>query len=405
MNTDHRYSHIPVRRAPRKWPGLGRVSLPILAILSGVLLVLALARLLPIDGTADVLKTVVIGISATTVSYATNRFAVERGADLAARGYLLAGIAAFGSILLVGVGLFTATYSGLVIKDVEELGLQKHGVTLMRHAGELSRSSAAASQAAHVVSSIVTDVKGKATCEREVSCLSGRGDGGRGPVARMLGEKLGKAEAVLAEVERGKTVREGALSRVNDLLVRYNSTLARLGSDEGERRRQLAEIDALVRQASADMEAAAPAALLRGYASELTSGSTASDNVRLDRILRDHGNALSGALDAVRAEANPYPAFPPRAGVADTLTYIPHFLPVAAVTAVIELVFPIVLLVYRLLSLLWANYQTEHGRTRVSVVANPADETEPSPFDPPYPPSTPQLIAQERAERFTPARR
>lgn len=402
MKMDSRGYDGPVRREPRKRPGLAQLSLPFLALFSGILLIFALLRLLPTDGVVDLAKAVVIGLSATLVAYATNRFAIERGAELAARGYLLAGMVAFGSVLLVGAGLFTATYAGLVIREVEALRLQEHGDALVRHAGALGRSSAAANQAAPVIAAIMTDLRAKHECEVQTSCLSGRPNRGRGPVARALGEKLGKAEAIGAQVERGRSARDAALARMNDLVGRYHAVLARSADDPAEQRRQLVEIDTQVRQVAAEFEAAAPTALLKAYAEEL--GSAATDNDRLRVILRDHGTALAGALGSGRAEALAFPTFPPRAGVSDTLRYIPHFIPVAAVVAVIELVFPASLLVYRLLSLLWANYQVEHARGRTPVAAaDPDDDTDPPPSAPPAsPPSLPRFTAEDWTARFPP---
>ena len=395
MDTDRLSQDAPVRREPRKWPGLAQVSLRILAVLSGILLIFAVLRLLPTDSAVDVAKAVVIGLSATLVAYATNRFAIEHGAELAARGYLAASLVAFGSVLFVGVGLFTATYAGLVIREVEDLRLQAHGDALVRHAGALGRSNAAASQAAPVVGAIVTDLRAKFACEVATSCLSGRRDGGRGPVARALGEKLGKAEAITTEVERGKSARDGALRRVDELLGRYHAVLARPADDPAERRRQLVEIDTKVRQAASEVETAAPTALLKAYADEL--GSVVTDNDRLRQILRDHGTALAGALGSGRTELPSFPAFPARAGVADTLGFILHFIPVAAVVAVIELVFPVALLIYRLVGLLWGNYQTEWSRSR-NAPQTSDDDTLP----PPTMPASPHLTDEDWAERFPP---
>jgi uncharacterized membrane protein len=54
------------------------------------------------------------------------------------------------------------------------------------------------------------------------------------------------------------------------------------------------------------------------------------------------------------------PAFPKRTGVSDTFSYIAHFLPVAAIAFVVELVFPIVLFAYTFWELAWAKYRDQH---------------------------------------------
>lgn len=389
----------PVRREPRRRPGLAQVAVPALAVGSGALTALALTQLVPIDGALDIVKVVLIGGSAMMVSVTINRFAIERGAELAARGYLAAGIVSVGSMLVVGCGLAAATYSGLVIKDVDGLRLQEHGADLARSAAEANRASAAAAQSASVTGAIVSNLRTTTDCEVANSCLSGRHDGGRGPVARALGEVLGKAEAVAAEVEHGRAARDEAQHRLNDDLSRYQATLAGSDQDGSGRRRQLADLDGRIKQDLVELDAAAPTPLLRAYAAELSSGSTTAASPRLARILRDHGNALAGTLSPVGTEAPSYPPFPAKTGVADTLRYIPTFLPIAAVAIVVDLVLPVVLWTLRLLGLLWANYRVEWWRARHQPSLEPDDD---DPSIPPHEAATPRLTAEEWQARFPP---
>lgn len=352
----------PIRKQPKLSLPLMQFVLLGLSIASGLMLAMALPNLLSGDGTWLLAKSILIATAATIVSYATGRLAIERGAPLAAIGYTSAGILAVGSILFVGAGQFTATYAGLVFRDAAELELQAHGSDVAAHVAGRVHAAAKAGRAGAVVGAIVSDLTEKRDCEVRVSCLSGYAEGGRGPVARTLAEKLGKAQAIALEVDRGAAAREAATTDLNKLIGRYQDTLAS-NEDIWRRRSQLQEIDAQIRQKVADLDEAAPVSLLAAYAEDLAAGAALPEqpeaNRRLNTILRAHARSLAAALESSDAAARPYPPFPRRTGVMETFAYLGHFAPIAAITAVVELVFPLTLWVYTLLSLLWESYRRE----------------------------------------------
>lgn len=251
----------PVRRPPGNRLAFAKAALLATSIISGAMLGLALPNLVSGSSMLIAIKATLLALAGTTVSYAVNRFAVERGAPLTVRGYSWAGIVSALSILIVGGGLFSATYAGLVYDDVEQLSIEAHGEAL---GGFVSESTAAAAQASRIVpaiNAVVSDLTLKRDCEIAVSCISGHVASGNGPVARVLSEKLGKASALALAVENGETVRAQTVEKINALYGDYQAAASGdLSMDE--KRRALQGIDLRIKQAKAELDEALPVALL-----------------------------------------------------------------------------------------------------------------------------------------------
>ena len=171
-------------------------------------------------------KTALLTGAAFVVSYGVNKLAVERGAPLANNGYATAGIASVFSILAVGGALFCATYSGLVYADVERLHLERYGRDLSVYVGSGAAWSAAADNASSAVRTIGADLKDKAKCEFESSCISGRGDGGPGPVTRAADAVSGTAQALVQRIEASQDRRTATLNTLGSLQSRFNDVLS-----------------------------------------------------------------------------------------------------------------------------------------------------------------------------------
>ncbi|MCO5057440.1 MAG: hypothetical protein M9905_06100 [Rhizobiaceae bacterium] len=144
----------------RRLPPLTEIALPLLALLSALMLALAVPNIIGTGGWWTYAKAGVLAASAMVVSFAVNRLAIERGAPAATRGHLGAVAVSLGSMLAVGSGLFAATYSGLVFKDVAELQLQEHGTAL----ASMSDATEAAAKAGRLAGN---------PHDRERSCTEG----------------------------------------------------------------------------------------------------------------------------------------------------------------------------------------------------------------------------------------
>ncbi|MCA1241463.1 DUF4407 domain-containing protein [Stappia stellulata] len=370
-------STAPTRRERGPAMGFTAAILATTAVCSGGMMALGLPNILSGDGLWLAAKVSLVTVAATAIAFAVNKFAIERGAPLTVIGYRSAGAVSLASMLAVGGTMFAATYPGLVHKDVAFLALQSHGEALS--AGIAARNAAAgrAARIMPVVDAGVADLSRTLECEIRASCISGRGSGGYGPVARAIEEKLGRAQGVAGEMARGRSARTQALKELTGLIADYQSVLSDTTREIAARRVALKTIDARLRQRAIDLREALPLALIRAYAADLEAGASIPGRTeatrRLSAVLARHGAALREVLSTAETEAAAFPPFPGRTGVSATFGHIPHFLPVAAVAALVELVLPLTLWIYTLLTLSWRSYRRERPRprpaTRVDLMA------------------------------------
>lgn len=346
----------PPRRAPGPPLSVQQIVLSVCTVASAGMLTGSLLTLLGGGGALGYLKIAFCVLGGTAVSYGVNRCALDRGAPLAVVGYRSAAVASILSILFVGAGLFAATYSGLVLKEVENLRLEAHGAALAEYVGVRANDGAPGSALAPVFASIADDLEKKAACKSAASCVSGRANGGRRIVARRLEAMAERAKAVAAQFAAGVDAGTAKSAEIGALLARYGAVVA---GDEpsAEKRARLQGIDAQIRQALAARKDAVPLGLALGYAAELQGADAIPGQPDASRalaaILQAHARSLRGAVGGPPAAVAPAPAFPKAAGVADTFAYLGHFIPIAAITAVVEMVFPIVLWIYVALTLAW----------------------------------------------------
>lgn len=365
----------PIRRPRRKLPPLLDVALPFIAFCSGLLLFFALPNIVQAHDIWSYLKAGVLALSATTVSFGVNKLAIERGAPLATTGYLGAGLTSILSIVAVGFGLFSATYAGLTFPDVAELQLQQHGTALSEFVGERSAAAAEASRVTPAINAVVADLAQKRDCELAESCISGRGNGGRGPVARVIEGYAGRAASIGEQITAGEAARQGAVDALNAGLAEYQAIFGDEARSIWERRAALQPVDGKLRQGASALDQAVPVSLLAAYAAELQTGvsipARPEAEARLNAILKNHGQTLAAVIGSIAAEDTTPLSFPGRTGVSDTLQYLMHFLPIAAIAAVVELIFPLVLWGYTFWALSW-----EKDRVGLLAAAHAAGEGE-----------------------------
>lgn len=336
-------------------PQFAKAATLALAICSGGMLGCAMPQLVGNEGVLDLVKAGIIAGGGTIVSYAVTRLAVEKGAVLAAIGIKGSLVVSLLSMAATGAGLFASTYAGLTIRQTEELQLGDFGRELGAYADARGRAAQEAGRAAPILRATVDDLIRKEECERLTSCLSGRADGGTGPVARALGEKRQRAETILDQMSDGENARSGAIDQIATLLARYHEALNDATADQTERRKALQAITADIGTQLNILDEAVPTPLLMAYAMELRTPVVIPEqrdvSAKLTSLLQSYANGLTAGLRGVEAGASERPMFPPRTGVIDTFRYIGSFLPIAAVTAVVELIFPMTLFLYTLFSL------------------------------------------------------
>lgn len=368
----------PHRHEKSPAPDTQKTVIFLLAIFSALMLGISVWNLSSdTTGPSTSLKVVLITCSAGMVAYLVNRFSIERGAPLAALGFSLAGFFSVAAILVVGAGMYLATFSGLVIKDIASLSVQGHGAALVEYVGERNRASLESRRAGPAIRLVATDLSGQATCEVRSSCISGRGNGGRGPVAALLEGLAGRAETIALQFEQGEADRQQALKSINDLTAEYQDLLARTDIDIWERRSRLQVIHGKIEQQADALGEAVPVSLLAAYADELNSGTVVPGNAeasrKLNQILRDHSAALAKLMDGLGSDAVFIPIFPAKPGVADTLGYLGQFASIALIVFVAELILPITLWVLTYLKLYWKLERQGYFKDRKRVPADPWD--------------------------------
>jgi hypothetical protein len=361
-----------IYKPKRPRPSMDAVLLIASGIGTSLMAGIAMHALLPETGALAWGKAMLIAVLAGGVAYAVNRFAVERGAPLAATGYVTAGLMSVCSILFIGAGLFASTYAGMTLSSVAELQLHDHGRRLDDYAATQMQSITQGTRAIPVVELIRDDLRSKASCEVTTSCVSGNDVVGRGPVARTLELIADRADAIAKQLAAGEAVRQDLALRVAGYLADYQRVLGDTDTPLSARRRDLIAIDGRIDQAISALKEAIPLSLLGSYAAELKQGVAMEGNAgaRVNALLASHGRALDDVLGTLEGANAPAPAFPPRAGVSSTFDYILHFMPIAAITAVVELILPIALWVYTFIAIVWDKEQAQRRRPAAPLAAS-----------------------------------
>ena len=353
----------PTRLPAKEKFDIADFAIPAFALSTGAMVAVSAPYLIDASGFIGWFKVALLSSSAGLVSYIVNRFAIEYGADLTARGYASAGIASVGSIIVVGSGLFASTYAGLTIERVNALKLHEHGRALATYVERTNQAAAQALKTGPVVDTAKADFKLHVECESREGCLSKLGRGGRGPVTRALEPIALHASEISAQLSKGDATRALKLRQANRLVGEYQSTISNKDMTATTRRRKASRIDAAIKQEAGALLESMPLPLLRGYSAELNKGVTISGRPvatqNVNALLGRHGRSIRIALDEIEVKKIDSPAFPSQAGVSSTFSYIGHFLPIATLTAVIELVMPLCLWVYVLLSHLWRNFRND----------------------------------------------
>lgn len=340
-------------------PGMSLAHLALFATLIGnmFLIPMALFAMTQASGPLENLKLLIVGLGASAAAYAVNRFAVDRLAPLAAIGFKLAGAFAITIILITGSATFLGSLTGIIYGSVEVKTYQENGQELTQYIGSVNEAALVATRVAPAVQAIAGDIERTASCEVSSSCLSRRGNGGRGSMSIALEAAAAKAFAIVEALEAGALDRSQLLDELNRLNERYNAELADTDQPMSQRRAAMQSIHAEISQMASALSEALPISLIKGFAQELRAGASVRGNPSGSRILsaylRDHGSALADQLDGLPDAELIAPNFPERPGMLDVLGYLADFAAIAAIVFVGELCLPITLYVMTWLMLVW----------------------------------------------------
>lgn len=286
-----------IYKPKRPRPSMDAVLLTASGIGTGLMAGIAMHALLPETGMLPLAKAGLIAVLAGGVAYAVNRFAVERGAPLAATGYVTAGLMSVGSMLFIGAGLFASIYAGMTLGSVAELQLHDHGRRLATHAAAQMRDITQGTRAIPVIELTRDDLRSKASCEISTICVSGNGTGGRGPVARTLELIADHADGIARQMASGEAARQELAQHIARYLAEYQRVFGDTDTPIAARRRDLIAIDGKIDQALGALSEAIPLSLLGAYAAELKQGAQVEGGAgaRVNALPSKHGRARISA--------------------------------------------------------------------------------------------------------------
>lgn len=326
------------------------VILPGLAIGSGALLFAATPDLIGAESIGDYLKSGLISLIAAGVAYGVNKAALQKGtvqAAIGTRGALFLSVA---SISIVGLGLFASTTAGLTLARIDDLRQAEYVRDVSVYAAAETDAVQQAARIEPALKAVSADFEKKARCERLSSCLSGRGSGGAGTVFRAATTQHQQAEAILAEVLSGAEARDQHLEAMRMLQSEAQQVLFDDALSSDARRIALQEITVRLEQRASALRQSVPTALVAAYADNLMRGKQIPDRPEatqtLSNIMQGHGQTLRAVAGGSGERITALPRFPAKSGVTDSLNYLGHFLPIAMIVAVVELIFPLTLWLY-----------------------------------------------------------
>lgn len=355
------------------------VTLVLFTIMVGtmVLTISALYALTDPDGPWDMVKILVLGAGAAAAGYVVNSLAIRRLAPMAAKGFTLANVVAVIGIVVMGIGLFTGTLTGMIYDSVERIVYEDHGEKLQAAISEANAAALAAERLRPAIQVVADDIGRTAVGEAKESALSRRGRGGRGPMALALEAWAGEAFGVATALDAGAVEREQLLDDLNDLHTEYLETLASEALSARERRADLQSVHGEIAQTISTLREAMPLGLVRGFAEKLQAGAVLTGDPEGGRILSaflsKHGKTLIEQMDELPETAITVPRFPPKPGMLEVWAHIATFAGIAAVVAVAELFVPLGLYIAAYIDERWKIEQARAARAKARGLDDPED--------------------------------
>ncbi len=167
------------------------------------------------------IKYLTIGVGASAAAFGVAYVAMKSLAPLHAIGFRLAGALAVGGILLTGAGTSLGSFTGVTYRSVEAKIYQQSGRALSAFIGEANEVALIAERVGPAMADVSDDIARTEICEIQRSCLSRRGNGGRGSMSNALGSWAGQAQGVADALEAGAQTRRELLDDLNHLNTRF----------------------------------------------------------------------------------------------------------------------------------------------------------------------------------------
>lgn len=292
-------------------------------------------------------KLVVLLTAAYAVAYAILRMAIERGVPLVATKSRLAAPLSGLSIIFVGLCFFLVTAPGLTISEVEEARLTSHVEDVGIYTDKRVNVASDAVELVPVMQSLTEDLS--ARTEQE-------GATGRGPITQAWESLQGRANGLTTQITASLGVRDELLSRIQAQRVAMETTLADESASIWDRRSDLRTQQARLMSLLAELDKAVPVSVVRSYASELESGVLVPNrqdaSAKINRTLAGYADTLMAALAEQRGLSETPPSFPSRTGALDTFAYAGKFAPIFLFAFLVDMVFPLALWAYVLMTMI-----------------------------------------------------
>lgn len=285
--------------------------------------------------------------AAYAVAYAILRMAIEKGVPLvAAKSRTAAPLSAF-LIALVGAGFFSITGPGFTIGSVELDRLTEHVEVLGHHADARTSVAEQAAELVPIMQTLAEDLSARTDQESTT---------GFGPIAQAWDSLRTRADGLATQMTVSLGVREELLARIQAQRAEMAAMLADESVSIWDRRATLRSQQARLMSALSELDQAVPVSVVRSYASELEGGVLVPDredaNARINRTLAGYSESLMTALAEHRGLTSTSPAFPSKTGALDTFAYVGKFAPVFLFAFIVDMVFPLALFSYVLMTVI-----------------------------------------------------
>lgn len=292
-------------------------------------------------------KLIVLLAAAYAVAYAILRMAIERGVPLVAAKSRLAGPMSGLSIAFVGVCFFLVTAPGLTIFQVEESRLTAHLEQLGNYVDARVSVADQAVELVPVMQSLTGDLLARKDQE---------GATGYGPITQAWESLHGRADGLTTQITASLGVRDDLSNRIQAQRATMETTLADESTSIWDRRAALRTQQARLMSMLAELDKAVPVSVVRSYASELEAGVLVPNrddaSAKINRTLAGYADTLMSALSEQRGLSATPPAFPSRTGALDTFAYAGKFAPVFLFAFLVDMVFPLALWAYVLMTMI-----------------------------------------------------
>lgn len=302
-------------------------------------------------------KLAIISIGAYLVAYATYRTAIEKGALLYVKGSVFALVLSGGSVGIVGTTFFTATSAGLGMAPVQEAELGEFVQEIGPYFDGRIAVADQAAEMAPIMQALAKDLSARTDQE---------GGTGTGPIYRTLKSLFVRADGLSQQITVSMAVRQEVLDRIAASRAAIEETLTDEDRNIWERQTEMRrQYNQLLSQLG-ELDKAIPVSLVRSYAAELEGGvlipNREDASARINHTLGGFSASLTEALAAQKGVAGDPPKFPAKVGALETFRYAGKNIPIILVAFIVDLLFPLALWGYAVITLAQIDRDTNPQR-------------------------------------------